>query len=213
MSALTIDTDVVRWSHPESERAGKPLLILLHGYGSNEADLFGLAPALPSGIVIASLRATSLAPFPVDGWSWFPITEPGNPSTAAVNASVAAVLAWLDALDFTPSSIGVGGFSQGGAMSIQLMRAAPERFSCALNLSGFAVGGDEPGDAVLAERKPPLFWGRGNADPVIGDRAIARTMDFVPDHFTLTGAVYDGLPHAISAEELVDISAFLDRVL
>ena len=39
MSAtLTIDTDAVLWSAPAAERAGRPLLVLMHGYVSNEQD-------------------------------------------------------------------------------------------------------------------------------------------------------------------------------
>ncbi len=40
---------VVQWSKPEQERAGKPLLVLLHGYGANEQDLLSLADMLPGG--------------------------------------------------------------------------------------------------------------------------------------------------------------------
>jgi len=36
---MKIDPDVVLWSAPERERAGRPLLVLLHGYGSHEGDL------------------------------------------------------------------------------------------------------------------------------------------------------------------------------
>ena len=54
---ISIDPAAVLWSAPESERAGRPLLVLLHGYGADERDLFSLAPHLPSEPVIAALRA------------------------------------------------------------------------------------------------------------------------------------------------------------
>jgi phospholipase/carboxylesterase len=54
---MNIDASAVLWSAPERERAGRPLLVLLHGYGSHEGDLFGLSPRLPLGPVIASVRA------------------------------------------------------------------------------------------------------------------------------------------------------------
>ncbi|WP_030147951.1 alpha/beta hydrolase [Mycetocola saprophilus] len=211
MSLPAINPDAVLWSVPEEERAGRPLLLLLHGYGSNEADLFGLVPHLPEAPVIASLRAPLQAPWPIDGWSWFPLAVPGAPDPAGLDASVDAIIAWIDALPFTPTSVAAAGFSQGGAMSVHLLRRAPERFAFAGNLAGFVVAGDQPGDAILQETRPPVFWGRGSADTVISDEAVARTTDWLPDHSTLSGRIYEGLDHSISGPELADLRAFLDR--
>ena len=44
---------VVAWSKPEQERAGTPLLVLFHGYGSHEQDLMGLVPGLPEEFTVA----------------------------------------------------------------------------------------------------------------------------------------------------------------
>ena len=63
---------VVAWSKPEQERAGKPLLVLLHGYGANEQDLLSLVPGLPEEFAVASVRAP-LAMGP--GFTWFPLTD------------------------------------------------------------------------------------------------------------------------------------------
>ena len=57
VAAASLDPDAVLWSAPPHERAGRPLLVLLHGYGSNEQDLFGLRPYLPDAFVVASVRA------------------------------------------------------------------------------------------------------------------------------------------------------------
>ncbi len=46
--AAAFPAPVVLWSKPEEERAGKPLLVLLHGYGANEQDLLSLAEMLPA---------------------------------------------------------------------------------------------------------------------------------------------------------------------
>ena len=205
---LTLDDEAVLWSHPESERADRPLLLLLHGRGSNEGDLVSLSDRFPAGFVIASLRA----PIPDGpGYSWFTMTAPGNPPQDAVDTAADAVLAWLDAQSFTPSSLGLLGFSQGGVISLQALRRAPSRVSFALNLSGFVAAGAEPGDDAIARH--PVFWGRGDADVVIGPEAIARTQDWLPGHVDLTARVYAGLPHSISGEELGDIEGFLsDRL-
>jgi phospholipase/carboxylesterase len=209
----TIDEDAVLWSAGGEDREGRSLLVVLHGYGSNEADLFQLAPFLPLEPVLASLRAPLVAPFPIDGWSWYPVDEPGQPDSAGLADSTAAVLSWLDALPYTPDSIGLLGFSQGGAVAIELLRAAPERFSFAVNLSGYVSGMSRPGDAALAARRPPVFWGRGTLDDVVPFEAIAHTTEWLPEHTRLVGRVYEGLAHAISQQELADVRGFIERQL
>lgn len=204
----TLDSDATIWNLPEAERADRPMLLLLHGRGSHEGDLAGLAPRLPEQFAMASLRAP-IADGP--GFSWFRATPPGNPQQQAIDAAADAVLAWLDALPFTPPSLGLLGFSQGGVISVQTLRRAPERVGFALNLSGFVASGTEAGDDAIARH--PVFWGRGDADVVIGPEAIARTQDWLPGHVDLTERVYRGLPHSISMEELDDIHAFLQARL
>lgn len=205
--ALRIDREAVLWSAGERDRVDRPLLVLLHGYGSDEADLFGISAYLPLEPVIASVRA----PIPEGpGFAWFSrfANSEGNPSSANANAAADAVLAWLD--EQTPApSVGLLGFSQGGAMAVQLLRRAPERFAYAIQLSGFAVGGEEAGDLQLAIKRPPVFWGRGTADEAIPASAIDRTTDWLPAHSTLDARVYEGLGHAISQRELADISGFI----
>ncbi|MBC7442232.1 MAG: dienelactone hydrolase family protein [Ramlibacter sp.] len=210
--AEPINPAAVLWSASAADRAGRPLLLILHGYGSHEGDLFSLAPYLPLHPVIAALRAP-LAAGP--GWAWFPIgaagakVNPGSPSADTLGAAAAGVLEWLDALPEQPSSVGLLGFSQGGAMALQLLRQAPDRFAFAVQLSGFVGRSTHPGDERLAERRLPVFWGRGTADPVIPQDAIDRTQAWLPGHSTLTARIYEGLGHSISEAELGEIVTFL----
>ncbi|GAB2517451.1 alpha/beta hydrolase [Paramicrobacterium agarici] len=208
-----INPDAVIWSASESDREGRPLLVLMHGHGSHEGDLFGLAPSLPLEPVIASLRAPHAAPWPLDGWSWFTAGTDAGPDRDEVNESADAVIAWLDSLTVSPTSVGLLGFSQGGAMVLQLMRRAPSRFAYGTVLAGFVTPGEEPGDTELAERRPPVFWGRGTADDVIHDSAILRTTDWLPGHSTLSGRIYEGLGHGINQQGVADIRGFIERQL
>lgn len=203
---MNLDASAVLWSAPERERAGRPLLVLLHGYGSHEGDLFSMSPALPLGPVVASVRAPLAES---GGFAWWSLQgqAPGEPDGAAVDAAALAVLAWLDTLSST--SVSLLGFSQGGAMTLQLLRHAPDRFAAAVCLSGFVATATHPGDAALALVKPPVFWGRGTQDPVIPDAAVARTALWLPEHADATVRVYEGLGHSISTAELGEFSAFL----
>ncbi len=204
---LVIDDSVVRWSAPASERAGRDVVVLLHGYGSDENDLFGLVPHLPAGAVYAAVRAPLAPPWPMPGHSWYPIEGLDGRDGAHVTRAAEAVLAWLDAQGVT--SAGLLGFSQGGAVSLQALRIDSERVRFAINLSGYVTPGELPGDAALLESKPPVFWGRGTHDDVIPEPLIAHTIEWLPPRSELSGRVYSGLAHAVSAEELTDVTAFL----
>lgn len=218
MSNLRIDESVIQWNVAEDELLDalqtRPLLVLLHGYGSFEGDLIGLAPNLPQNFVCASLRApvTLGAPI-VNGYGWYEIIERGNPDVASLAKSTEATLAWLDALDArVPGGLGeiaLMGFSQGGCMVSMLMRNRPERFTAGVICSGFIAEFDAPGDAVLAERKPPVFWGRDEHDPIILPEMIDPITAWLPAHSTLEAKLYPGIQHSISREELGDIHEFL----
>lgn len=207
---LHIDSDAVLWSAGEKDRQGRPLLVLLHGYGSDEADLFGIAAYLPLEPVIASLRA----PIPEGpGFAWFSrfTNVPSDPLAGNADAAARAVLDWLDEQPAAPT--GLLGFSQGGALALQLLRLAPERFDYAVQLSGFVVQGEHDGDAVLTRDPVPVFWGRGTLDDTIPASSIERTADWLPQHSDLDARVYEGMGHGISPLELGDISTFIrDRL-
>ena len=207
MQAIRIDPDAVLWSAPEHERAGRALLVLLHGYGSHEGDLFGLSPQLPLQPVIASVRAPLRAGA---GYAWFPFSGEEAPVPGIADDTARALLEWLDTT--TSTSIGLLGFSQGGAMALQLLRHAPTRFAYAVMLAGFAIDEGRV-DAHLAAASPPVFWGRGTADHVIPAELIAHTQRLLPSHSTLTERIYEDLAHGVSAAELGDASAFIRRQL
>lgn len=206
--SVPVDPSAVLWSARAAELNQRPLLVLLHGIGASESDLFALSPYLPLEPVIASLRA----PLPHGpGFSWYPLGN-GNTGTLEVTAAAHGILDWLAALPGNPA-VALLGFSQGGAMGTQLLRLAPDRFSCLVQLSGYAPGGHVPGDRRLAARKPPVFWGRGTLDQVIPQEAIRHTDAWLAEHSTPTARIYEDLGHSVSAPEIGDVAAFLRQHL
>lgn len=206
------------------------LVVLLHGYGSNEQDLLGLTPYLPQeGITYIALRApqpvghlpspeatTAYVDQKAPGYQWWPLT-PQLETTGfrPIELSVAYLLDWLQPLSQDYKTITLLGFSQGMAIATSAARRRPDLINAIVGLSGFAVtGGDHYfKDAELAARKIPLFWGRGDADPIITADKISYTEAWAPAHTTLESHIYPGLPHSVSAEELAQVSDFLTRVL
>ncbi|CAN5443804.1 dienelactone hydrolase family protein [soil metagenome] len=208
--SLDLDPDAVLWSTNPADRDGKPLLVMMHGRGSDENDLFSLAPELPPEFVLASVRAPLAEGA---GWSWWETGGPsGDPDVESVDAGAAAVSTWLDSLPFTPSLVGALGFSQGGAMATHLLRRDVARIRFAVNLAGFIISGPQPADAALATSRPPVFWGRGADDPLfLGAMAelVDRTAPWLAAHTTAETHAYPGLGHSISRDELDDVVAFL----
>lgn len=205
---LALDTSATRWS---GRGPDAPLLVLLHGYGADENDLFGLVRYLPTGIAVASVAAPLSPPWPMPGRSWYPIEGLNGRSSSDVTAAAQAVLDWLDAEASDATRVALLGFSQGAAVSLQALRLAPERFGAVVALSGYAAPGALDGDAVLREQKPAVFWGRGSHDDVIPAALIAHTAQWLPDHSELSGRVYPGLTHSISEDELDDVHVFLTK--
>jgi len=199
-----LDVRSSEWAVDVLDATAVPLL--LHGFGSNERDLTGLVPAIGLAGAWASLRA------PVElggGAAWFEITTPGNPDAAPVVQATDAIWAWVDANLAPRTRVIPIGFSQGGLMASQLLRTRPERVFATVVLGGFVLGVPQSGDEELAVTRPPVFWGRGAEDRVIGAPAIERTSGFLPGHSSLVERVYPGLAHGIGQAEASDVGEFL----
>lgn len=198
-----VTADQVLWSHPEDRRQGRPLLVLLHGHGMDEQMGAEVRHQLPAELVTASVRG----PLRVrSGYGWYPLDASLQP--AQVDEAARAVLTWVRAQTGHPS-VGVLGFSQGSSIGLQCMRLAPELFAYGVVLSGFAVPLPVAGDPVLARRKPPVFSGRGDADPLIPAPLVTATDAWLAAHTTLTRRTYRGLGHDVSPAEISDLAHFL----
>ncbi|WP_207345954.1 phospholipase [Arthrobacter sp. E3] len=203
------ETPEVLWSRPEAERGGTPLLVIFHGYGADEADLFSLAAQLPAEFTVASVRAPVQAG---PGYSWFPLNNDLGYSVASVTATAAHVENWLDSVRGEHSSVSLLGFSQGMGIATTLLRHRPADYAAVVGLSGFVV--DAAGDpffddAAVAALKPDIFWGRDQADPVIPESAIEATNTWMHGHVKLTKVLYTGIGHGINAQEIAHVGEFL----
>jgi phospholipase/carboxylesterase len=199
----------VLWSRPENERAGTPLLVMFHGYGADEADLFGLAAQLPAEFTVASVGARLQAG---PGRAWFPLDSDLSYSVDSVTEAAAGLEAWLDTVRAGHSSVSLFGFSQGMCMATTLLRHRPADYAAVVGLSGFVVEADgDPffDDAATAAAKPEIFWGRDQADPVVPAAAVEYTNTWLRAHSQLTKVLYTGIWHGINAQEMAHVGEFL----
>lgn len=153
--------------------AGAPLFVLLHGRGASERDLAGLRPALPEGTMLALPRA----PFPGgpwgygEGWAWYRFLGGSRvdvESFSAAQDALGELLADLPArTPVQPGTVVLGGFSQGGTMSLAHALLHPGTVPHVLNFSGFLA--EHPDVRATAEtvRGTRIWWGHGVHDPSI----------------------------------------------
>ena len=120
MEFVTIDRDAVIWSTPESDRAGRDLVVLLHGHLGREGDLFQLSPYLPLDHVIAAPRGPRTEG---TGYSWFDV-EAARP--APLDAAADDLADWLADVSVDARTVTLFGYSQGGVLALQTLRRHPE---------------------------------------------------------------------------------------
>ena len=160
------------------------LLILLHGVGSNERDLFGLAPDLDPRFTVISARAPLTLPY--GGFGWYPVQfTPRGPviDTAEARKSQALLNQFIEqaqaALDVPPERTLLMGFSQGAIMSLNTMLTNPEGIGGVVAMSGRLLP-DAESTYVPPERLDgfPVIVVHGTFDDVlpIGDGRAVRTL-------------------------------------
>ena len=219
------------WSEPLTE--GRPLVVCLHGYSSNEADVFTISDRLGERPVFAAPRAASRSATPYLGFAWFPLAvgrdgallgagdTPADRAAAAgiglgATDAAAHVFRWLDAVVAdgpSPSSVGLVGFSQGGIVAAQMLRMHPERIAATVLLSSMVAPGEMPGDARLAELRPPVYFGWGERDEVVPAAATAHSRAWLDGHASVTTHPEPALGHEVSNEQLRAVAGFLDERL
>jgi phospholipase/carboxylesterase len=197
-----------------------PLLILLHGLGSNERDLVGLAPYLDPRFQIVSARAPHL--LVPDGYAWFELGwtaandiiinfQQAEQSRALLIGFIAETLA---AYGGDPARVYLLGFSQGAIMSASVALSEPELIAGTVLMSGRIPAEIRPLIAP-AERLAgkPFLVVHGTADTVLpihngrASRAILATLPVA-----LTYKEYS-MAHEVSAQSLADVTAWLTMQL
>ncbi|MFL5971570.1 MAG: alpha/beta hydrolase [Gaiellaceae bacterium] len=153
--------------------AGDPegALVLFHGRGTSEHDLYPLLDALDSQRRL--LGATPRGPLALQpgGAHWYVVREIGFPDRETFMSSYELAAAWLDGLaeetGIPAARTIVGGFSQGAVMSwaLGLGRGRP-RPAGIIALSGF-IPTVERFELDLSPPLPPVAIGHGTYDPVI----------------------------------------------
>ena len=128
---------------PKVKHDKNPLLLLLHGYGSNEEDLFSFATELPNDSYVISVRAPyDLQPY---GHAWYAIHFDADENKFSDNVqakqSVELIAAFIDEIvkqyPIDAKNVTLIGFSQGAILSYATALTYPEKVAKVVALSGY----------------------------------------------------------------------------
>ncbi|MFA5120375.1 alpha/beta hydrolase [Zavarzinia sp.] len=206
---------------PADGRPARHLVVLLHGYGADGADLIGLGHEwrrlLPTACFVAP-DAPEPCPMSGFGRQWFPLTDFGDEARLAGARHAAPALdAFIDAelqkLGLTDSDLALVGFSQGCMMALHVglrRRQAPA------GIVGFS--GALPGSPAVLEAevtaKPPVLLVHGSADAVVAPASLQRAVTALYGlQVPVQWHIEEGLPHGIGPEGFALAGEFLCRVL
>jgi phospholipase/carboxylesterase len=204
---------------PEDAVDGATVVVLLHGRGSDERDLLGLGRELVEGAVIVTPRAPHAgAPWGYGpGWAWYRYMGGNRPESQSFDTSLAALDELLgslpELLPVKPGPVVLGGFSQGGTMSVAFALQHPGRIPLTLNLSGFLA--DHPSVESGLRKRPgvKVFWGHGTEDPNIPFAMAVEGRESLARSGVMLEARDYPIGHWIAPEELEDASEWVRQGL
>jgi phospholipase/carboxylesterase len=158
-------------------------LILFHGRGADENDLYPLLDALDPERRLLGVTPRGPLRLPPGGAHWYVVREVGYPDPETFHPTYRRVSAWLDALaeetGIPAERTVLGGFSQGAVMSYALgLASGRPRPRAIVALSGFipTLDGFE---LDLQRPLPPVAIGHGTHDPVISVDFGRRARDLL----------------------------------
>ena len=194
-----------------------PLLLLLHGIGSNEDDLASLAPYLDERLLIVSARAPLVMGPGSFGWFNIELTPRGMVADLEqAEQSHALLLKFIDEVIETynpaPACIFLMGFSQGAMMSLGVALARPDKVCGVVAMSGrFPSQVQTPAPEALKDM--PVLVTHGIYDPLLPiDSAREAREKLEALQVALTYREYT-MGHEVSMESLRDIAAWLGSTL
>ena len=202
---------------PQSKTSESPLLLLLHGFGSNESDLHSFANYLPENHYIVSIRA----PFklPNGGFAWYNISfdEDMNKFNDHDQAkdSINMIINFIEELSnkylIDKDKISLLGFSQGTILSYALCLNYPEKFKNIIGFSGYI---DEAMINIESENtdysKLNLYISHGKDDRVIPVDWARKSTEVLKRNKIKYSFNEFNSGHTISSENFYDFKNWLE---
>ncbi len=208
----------------KAARSGKAksLVVFLHGYGADGADLLGLADPLaahlPDTVFVAPDAPEPCAGNPM-GRQWFGIPwmdgTPEDEARAGVARSAEDINAFLDARlaaeGLGPEALALVGFSQGAMMSLHVAPRRDPAVGAVVAISGRLLAPELLGEV---KTRPPVMLIHGDRDPVVPFAEMDRAAEaLAAAGFDVYGHIMEGTPHGIAPDGLSVTMQFLKEHL
>ena len=198
----------------------KSIVVFLHGYGANGADLLGLADPLvehlPDTLFVAPDAPEDCAGAPM-GFQWFPIPwidgSSEEEAERGMRAAVADLNAFLDALmvdeDVLPEQVVLFGFSQGTMMALHVAPRREDEMAGIVGFSGRLLSPETLEDEVVV--RPPILLVHGDEDDVVPVQSLPEAAQALQSAgFTDVYAhIMKGTGHGIAPDGLSVALAFM----
>lgn len=205
----------------QAARSGRArsLVVFVHGYGANGADLLGLAeplaPHLPDTVFVAPDAPERCLGNPF-GFQWFPVPwldgSPPEAATRGLAASAGDLNAFLDARlaeeGLADQAMALVGFSQGSMMGLHIAPRRANPLAAVVAFSGRLLELERL--AAETRVRPPVLLLHGDQDPVVPFEDMALAGDaLVKAGFETYGHVMADAGHSISPDGLSAALGFL----
>lgn len=188
---------------PLSGGQPKQIVLMLHGYGSNGADLISLAPhwqhALPDALFLAPNAPQRFSAG--RGFQWWPLSALSPVALAAGAAAAAPALdafidRKLDQYGLSEANLAIVGFSQGTMMALHIGLRRKGQVAGIVGYSGMLTDA-----ADLSHRgitKPPVLLIHGADDPIVPVASLnTAKRELERLGITVTSHISNGLGHSI----------------
>ena len=198
----------------------RSVVVFLHGYGANGADLLGLADPLgehlPDTLFVApdAPEACAGAPF---GFQWFPIPwidgSSQEESERGMQAAVEDINAFLDALmvdeDVLPEQVVLFGFSQGTMMSLHVAPRREDPVAGIIAFSGRLLNPEVLKDEVVS--RMPVLLVHGDQDDLVPVQSLPEAAEALQQagFKDVFAHVMKGTGHGIAPDGLSVALAFM----
>jgi phospholipase/carboxylesterase len=219
MSIDRISTTLVHKLRPPvtSATAKSPALIFLHGRGTNEDDLLGLADFLDPCFFVISARAPYRFDEGSGGYTWFGLQEIGMPDLQQFTESYQRLTQFIadvkTGYPVDPERVFLFGFSMGSIMSFAIALTQPDFVRGIVAHSGYIPESVALSFAWTKLSGLSCFVAHGLLDPVIPIEKARRAQELLLHaRVDLTYKEYP-IPHTISEESLADLSQWLQKKL
>ena len=196
-----------------------PLLILLHGYGSNELDLFSFAEELPDELLIVSARAPYDMSF--GGHAWYEINLNGNNEKFSnldeARSSLTKIATFIDQIKTSyntdPNNTFLLGFSQGAILSYAFSFNYPNKVQHVIALSGYINNELAPTNITGLDIRTDYYISHGAVDQVLPVDWARKAPDFLSQRNLQS--VYSEYPvgHGVAPQNFYSFKSWIEERL